>query len=361
MFKSNFISISDNSVYYKYYSFYFPILPIYLLNIYLKEADDFAYKICLNSSLGNFLFKSFCLERELLGRDKLGNYIPLKLDYFITRLFKTRSIISERYNFLIKRYTRGKSLGNFFNRNVSFVRYLDFFLFGFLTSLTYTRRFYRKYLCFVRSNLHFDVKESKILLLKDDLVYFLGFQVKLRKVFDKRYFTVFSTKKNETFTKKMILRFAFYKRKSTKILFNRINFELLSYLNGVVNSKIISQIFTKRKIWMYIFQQEAIRSSRMGKVFSNSNQTMLLSKPFLLELKKFYFTNQFIYYFDSYILKMQLLISDIVRDFEYSLDSQLISFDVSIENFLKEYRKYLYFFYNEIYFKRPYQPVRIDL
>lgn len=362
MFNSNFISISDNSIYFDSVSFSCPLLSKYLLDIYLKEIDDYVFKLCLNSYDNKiFSFAKLTYGSLVSVSSKVKDYIPNRLEIYLNKSKRISSVSGGKFSLLIDNLNKVLVTTAHFEKRVSFTRYLDFFLFGFLMDIFSTRHVFRKYLSFIRSNIHFDIESTKIAILKDKTILFLGFQIKIMKKVRNNPITFHTMKVDKVFVAQMLSRIKFYKKKNIRVLINRINFEVLLHLNYIVTSKISKGIFLQKKLWLFVFQQEAIRSSRVGKLPSNSDNIKSMSKFFKIELKKLYLGKHLVYFFDSYLLKMQFLIGEVLKGFQYNSDFQMVPFDVSFSKFFIEYEKYLFFFYNDIFFKNPYQPVGIFL
>lgn len=362
MFNAGFLSLSDDAIYFKNNFSYFSILPRYLLEVYLKESDLFLYNLQVQPFIKSFLASSVKIHKKFyLGFHEIRDYTPIKLELVLERLHKVRYVSLEKYLLLSRKYQKGSNFKKFFCSNLNFVRYLNFSLFGFLSNLGKARKLFRKYLFFIRSTIHFDIIDTKFSVFKDRVIYFLGFEIKLNKNSNNNYFSLFSFNKDKKFVSQMFNRLSFYRKKNLRNLFNRINFELINYVDNLVGLKIQKKKLEDKNLWMLIFQQEAIRSLRLGKLSCNNDSSVVISKSFFINFKKVALTEQFVYFFDSYLLKMQLLLSEVLRYYSYSSDLQLISSDTFFEAFLKEYKKTLFFFYNESYIKNFFQPVRMYL
>jgi hypothetical protein len=357
MLSLNFINISDNSIYFDSSSLSYPILIRFLLEIYLKESDDFIYKLCFYSSVYKFFDTANLIDENLFfSFKKLRHFKPVKLQNFLNNSSKFCHIVSKKYASLVRLYNNKKLLSKaYFERKVNFVRYLDFFLFSFLTNVFYTRQLFRKYLFFIRSNLHFDIKDTKISLIKDESLFFLGFHIKAVDKTKKNFKFFSDIKRDQNFILNMLNRLKYYKKKNFKLAVNRINLELILCLNEKL--KIIPKTFFKKKLWLSLFQQEAIRSARLGKLLFTSENLKLIPKYFCTDFKNLDSKNRLTYFFDSYILKMQFLVSSVLHNFKRSFDYQLVPVDSSFSHIFEQYEKSLFLFYNDLFLKNPFQPV----
>lgn len=355
MFKDGFLNICNSSIYFSDSLFSFSFLSNFFLEIYLREVDDFANKLSLSYCMNKNLTRSLRIDKRLPYKSLqirpfiIRDYTPERLDIILMNLSSTKKVCKNRYSFLFKIFKKGAKNMDYFEKDINFVRYSNFFLFSFLTNLVSTQRFFRKYLSFIRSNIHFDIKNSKVSIVKDNSLYFLGFQIKLIKNSGKDYFSFKYAKRSFKYSSKMLNRLSLYQRKSLKVTFNRINFELISYLNNFIKLKNVANIVVEKKLWMFLFQQEAVISFREGKI--PCLKFFSVTKPFVFNLQKLSVKKERFYFFDSYILKAQLLVSEVLRDFTYSFDFQVVSMDRFLEKILNEYKKHLFFSYNEIYFK----------
>ncbi len=367
MFNAGFISIANDLIYSTLCLFSFSTLSQYLLEIYLKEADDYASKIFLYASVKKVLIKkslerSFNLSNSCYDLPwEVRDYTPIFLESFLKKKVKIKCILHQKYTRLLDTYNNITLGKHYLTKSVTFIRYLDFFIFGFLTNLSYTHRLFRKYLFFIRSKLHFDLNQTRVCILPQTPLYFLGFRIEVINNEKKNYISVFSVQKDENFNNILLNRLVFYKKKTINLQLNRLNFELINYFNNVLKVSFSKKVFQHNKIWVSIFQKEAIRASRIGKLPFTRDDFWCYSKSLNVNLKEFYLDKKFVYVFDSYIFKTQYLISQALKEFKYSLDFTLVSFDTLFHKFLLEYNKSLFFFYNETYFKNSYKTVWIFL
>jgi hypothetical protein len=323
MFVANVIGLSNDFIYgsSNNLSFSSGSLSYLLLEIYLNELDWYL------SQISGFLSfkKLFSLKDQYKDKDEnssgfkflLNNYLPVKAKHLLNEGFELKSIYNQK-NLTFKKYY----LNNFprflvFEKSINYLRYIDQFLIGFIGSKVFSLFIYNKILNFVRANLHFDFDNTFFYQSNDKVINFLGFNIKFDKTI-RRSGEVLSKRK---YMLRLLYKIQFYKRKVSKDFSNRLNLELISHFNTISSDKVFQFKGKGNKIWMYIFQLEAVRSIGYGKLFLTSDKISTVSNNIFTEIKFKSILNYRIYLFSTYVFKAQFSLQKVVYNFSLSQNS----------------------------------------
>jgi hypothetical protein len=348
MFLCDFLNICSSSIYKKNNILGFNVLSFFLLNIYLNELDVYIYDISItyNSRINLVCFENFLLKYSENMCFFLLKFYPLKFSKF---LFYFKSFNNVRdFNF--------SSLFDFiyfsfkFNRSLSYVRYLHYFLLGVVGSKSFSIFIRDKIVSFLRSNLHFNVKNNFIISSVKDFIFFLGFSIKFSRVYFKKYKSIFPI----NYKNSLFLKLNSYKMKLNNLHFNRIKSELLLSLNLLINGLgFYSLSLNDLKIWTLIFQLESVRSTQFGKFILSMDSLDLFSSDVFSNIRYSTLFFNYKYTFNFYIKNFLLVFKDVVKNFSYFIDRSVVSLDLSLISLISDFQRRIFFFYSEINIYKP--------
>ena len=106
------------------------------------------------------------------------------------------------------------------------------------------------------------------------------------------------------------------------------------------------------RFWIYIFQLESIRALQFEKLLLSQDSKSLLVKQFIANVKLHKITHYHKYLFSFFIFKMQVILHHSINNFPMAISSSIFSVDLYLDQIFLEYKKRLYFFYNNFYFNK---------
>lgn len=240
-----------------------------------------------------------------------------------------------------------------FLRSFYWVRHLNFFLLGFITSKNFSYFLLQKLSSFIRSNLLCDVKDVLFTSYLDKNLFFLGFNFSF---LNRANYFFYDRKLNFLlkFTGRVKGRIYFYRQKMLNIINKRFNSEFfLHFLSLMKRRKLIVNSISDIKLWSYIFQLEAIRSFQINKLLftcdsSNSLNYFLFSELKFDPVKDFVFYRK--YSFNLYIRKLHIVFKDILNNFKsYFIDS-IMTIDIALYKFTVCFQKKMFLIYENLYY-----------
>ena len=322
MISADIIGISSNLIYSSgdNLTFFSSPLSAFLLEIYLSELDWYVSQISGFFSFKKlFDFNNYSKEAISDYDFVLNSYLPIKIKYFLKDNFNLKSIHSSKNLYFKKYYLSKISQFFIFNKNVNYLRYIDHFLIGFIGSKVFSLFFYNKILNFIRGTLHFDFDNPFFYSANDKFIFFLGFNIRLTPFFKNSSFDRSLNKKKYLF--RIYYKIQFYKRKISNEFANRLNLELVSHFKNITFNKVFNSIDNGKKIWTYIFQLEAVRSSRYGKILLSSDKLSIFSHGIFMKIRFNSILNYRKYLFSLYIFKSQSSLQKVIRDFPFNQTS----------------------------------------
>lgn len=183
-------------------------------------------------------------------------------------------------------------------------------------------------------------------------MHFLGFNIQFVDVSNTNRFHRLSYKLNNSrYLLRLAYQIEFYKRKLSKNFLTRLNLELVSHFNRLTSTVVFSSIEKSNKIWSYIFQLEAVRSSNFSRIFLSSDKSVVISKETFTKMKLDYTISYRRYLFSLYISKLQLTLEKIIKSFNFEQLSSCYPYDMLLDDFIVEYKKHWFLLYNSLFFE----------
>nr|YP_009538638.1 maturase [Phacus pleuronectes]AYQ93658.1 maturase [Phacus pleuronectes] len=264
------ISVSTSCIYRNFDFQIFNSLSYFLFNIFLTEFDFYIFGLSyqfnhcfyLKSLRQNVNF--FC-ERKSFKR----NLLPIKLN-------------SRRFNLCSFTYffNKDKNFFNFyvnstfkFQKNLNYVRYLDYFFLGFVSTKFFSLKFKNKIITFLIGNLFLKIENIILFSNLDKNIFFLGYNIRFSSKLLK-YSSSSLIKKNLSILNKLFFR----KLNFSKIFLNNFyvhlsdNFKKFFLLNQLNCLNL-----ENKNIWMYFIQLEAVRSFSFSKNIFNRDLIRIFS------------------------------------------------------------------------------------
>nr|YP_009032719.2 maturase [Euglenaformis proxima]AGL11985.2 maturase [Euglenaformis proxima] len=333
MILANIIDFSENHLY-KSLTFDSSLLSSFLFDLYFIEFDFFISQILflLNSRKTFYLVNSFGLKRKY--KFFSFDFLPIKIEKHLLYssnpgFFKTLTF-SKMKEYYCKSSVDFKVI--FFDRQVSYIRYLDFFLLGFVSSKFIVSSFKRKIKNFLRTNLHFELSESKFHAASERSIYFLGYNIRSIPVFINT--PIFSVKKS--FLLRLVIKMKLF---SNRFL-NKLNFDSFSSFRRIfLNKRFSFSSFEDKKLLTYIFQYESIRSLQIGKLLNFSLNSNVPSKRVSFLLKNNIFYKYQSYSFNLFITRIKLCVTQLSQFSSSFIIRSVTPLDITLKEILFQLNK----------------------
>lgn len=145
----------------------------FLLEIYLLELDRYVNQFSMYTSVSS---NALSLNNRNFF-NPLSSYLPIKLKKFLSLKSSIKVIYRKKF-IKLKTFSSSNLFFTFVNF-ISYLRYVDNFLIGFISSKKFSSYFQSKIYTFIRSNLHFDITKSIFHNVFDEGIYFAGYNIKL--------------------------------------------------------------------------------------------------------------------------------------------------------------------------------------
>lgn len=341
MINLGFINFSQDSIYIGRNSY--NILSIFLFEVYLSEFDYY---------INYFSFK--CNLRKYFYKNKLSNilnkdHLSIKLEN-VLNVFSTLKILSIKNLFSLQSYYKNK-LNEYiiFDRFIQWVRFKDHFLFGMVSSKSFSNFLKKKLLSFVTSTLHFQIKFKNFYDFKESYVYFGGFVIKLFSFRDN--YSASKLKVNKKYFSRLFFRLELMNVKVSNNFLKRFNTELIIQIEKIFTDKRLNiRTFKDRKLWTYIFQLESIRSTQFNKLLTTKDEVSLVANELFSVIKSFDNKVYKRYLFTLFVHKLQLALYQVILKFPSYISFSFLPLDTYLNSLFLEFRKKLFFLYTNFYF-----------
>lgn len=341
MFCNNILNIFSEFIYERGHFFYTSWLSIFLFEILFIEFDIRVYQFSLQfNSFKVIYFPNF--NFMLNGNFDVEDFLPLKLDNSLlvfSRLIKLNLEFFIFYEFSFSSFKR--QIFNF--------RYKDRIILTIFGQKSFSDMIFGKVVNFLKSSFHFDIIDHSFLPFYSNFLYFCGFHLSIVStlVDENRGFTKFSVLLDKKrFLNNVFFRINSFRIKVSKSALRRVNSELLFHIIKMVKSRgIYSPLVENSKLWIYIFQCEAVRCSRSKKLILTFDFLYVIPDKQFSYLKLDFLDYYKSYSFRIYLEKIRFVLLDTVRTASWFFPKIIMSLDLSISKSLFEIVKMFGFFY----------------
>lgn len=353
MFECKILDIStDEMVYSKANGLGKSLLSAFLLNLYLRELDDFIYSLIIKCVSKKKVLKCFFdnSNHRVLYPSSVKDFFPLRLEKTLQKYTDMKYLIFSKYVSFYNNFTGNK---RFFFRNFEksfrFVRYLDFIILGFVSDFNFVFFTQRKVIGFINSHLHFDVIGTKVFSYKEKNIVFLGYLVKLASFESK--LLIDKLKANKKYFLKVMARIDKNYRKAVKATKYRIYSELISHINSILTHKaFLCKTKTDKRIWNLVFQLESIRVTQYGTELFSEDKQDSISRGFIEKFKGLNKSNNLFLYttynFNLYLLKIQKALQNTLSAVPSFLGDSILPVDLVFFDLFSEFKKKIFLVFN---------------
>lgn len=226
-------------------------------------------------------------------------------------------------------------------KHICFVRYLDHFLIGVVGSCNFLRHIQLKVTNFTRSNLHIFFRSLSAHFYNEPCA-FLGFKIVMSFSPIKNIFSFSTSKLKKKYEKRIFSRLNAIKAKLSSICVKRFNVEMMEFFNLLLeNKKLTNLSIIDKRIWMYLFQLEAIRSAQFGQLIFTINENNFFPENFFSSIRSenLKILNYKLYSFNLFITKMQTVLQKLVLDSSIFLNTSVLPLDLFFSKLNTEYAK----------------------
>lgn len=351
MFKHGILSFSSSKIYWGLDIYSFSLLSRYLLNFYLFELDKYVGYLLSksnsiftvfrtnyfgNSNYSTILLKSLPLklERNLLSYKNLVSFNSLRFNSFSTYFNASSDYISCPT----------------FKRRIFGVRYINFFLFGFIASKNYANFVMDKIVSFIRSDLLLNLFKTDINFHYRAAFYFLGFNISLKNVkVNIPYANSFNF--SDKYLGRVKFRIYAFRKKLLNLIIERVNSEVfLHFVSCLQQKKLFSFSFRNKKLWSLIFQLECVKSLSYDKVLFSQDTMENLNYPFYSSIKMSNILFYRKYSLNLYVKKLQIVFKGLINSTNTFFRSSTLPIDVILSKHVSALNKKIYFIYENLYF-----------
>nr|YP_009137058.1 maturase [Euglena viridis]AJF21611.1 maturase [Euglena viridis] len=350
MFVSHILDFSRSHIYQGSNNSTFSLLSHFLFNIYLNELDYYVFDLINKYNFNKKLFsngiKSLTSFEVLLKQ-----YTPIKLEKRLNNFKNIKVFNIEKYNSFGRFYSDSFLNNILFDKSIEYIRFLDYFIIGFVGSKNFVCGIQNKLTNFLKSSLHFDIKNLNLYLIHDS-IYFGGYNIRLCNLNKLNYQFLSKLKSNKKYIPKILVRLDLSRKKISKKFIKRLQSELFLHVERIYINNGFIPSFKDRRIWTHIFQLEAVRSTQFGKLLITKDQYSIVSNKLIAEVINIQIFEYQKYSFNLYVLKLQVALKEVFNTFPSVISNSILPFDLEFNNFLSEFRKRLFFFYNNFYFKK---------
>ncbi len=329
-------------------------LSTFLLNLYLSQLDIYLKKLCYSSNFNKFLgFKPYFLDlfykRSL---NVIKSYIPLKISKYLktsSALKKIRILKQIKLSVLYKKNSYNLNF-SFFLKHIYYIRYNENIALGIIGSKNFSKFIMRKLQGFIRSNLHLDFLEYNFQYSFSESMFFLGFKIQLFNFTSQNTNLNSTLKVNKKYFSRIYARLLAWKKKLSSLTFNRFSSEFFSQVLSVIHNKNLDFSSLKdRRVWLCLFQLEAIRCFQTGKLINSNDKLNLISEYSLKKLKFLNVSSYKNFSFNFYVKKIRIVLKDVLNSFPCFIDKSISPLDEELLVFISEYKKRLSFFNDTFY------------
>lgn len=352
MISSNIINFSDSFIYSSSKNnFFSSIMSTFLLEIYLNELDSYFLQYSFIHNLRKNVKNNFGMLRkseDIVGIKK--DFLPIRLENNLARHKNLRSFLIMKSNFFKTFFKKNVDSFATFEKHIFYARYLNHTLIGFIGSNNFVESFCRKIKNFVRSSLHFDIRNINTFYSTERNINFCGFDIRLLEKSVDNILTSSSIRTKRKFSAKISSRIISNQRKIVRDFSFRFQDELFFHIKNILKEKSLQSLSLKDyKIWTYVFQLEAVRATQLNKLVMSSEKTYLISEELFTRVKYSRIKTYENYSFNLYISKLQIMLKEAINHFSIEIPTSVVSSDLYFTLLLRDFRKKLFIFYENIF------------
>lgn len=355
MIHANILGISNEYIYNIFLTT--PSLSAFLLNIYVSQLDLYIKKLCNSSNFNKFLcFKPYLLnifyKRNL---SIVKTFIPLKIGKSLINSYNLKKIRVSKQNKFSLLYKRNSSKVNFsfFFKHIYYVRYNEHILLGVIGSKNFSKFVSRKLQGFIRSNLHFDLLKYNLQYSSLETIFFLGFQIRMLSSNLKSQKKYFNTDliMNKKYSLRIYSRLVIWKKKLASLTIDRFSFEFFGQVLSIIQNKDLNFSSLKdRRVWIYLFQLEAIRCFQTNKLINSKDRLNLISEESVKNLKFLNVNTYKNFSFNFYAKKIRVLLKSVIESFPSFITKSVTSLDIELSILFAEYKKKFHFLNDSFFY-----------
>lgn len=345
MFDSNLVNISDNSIYNSKKNLGNSLLSSFLFNLYVLDMDNYLEKFVFRFSIKKYLYNVFNISKQMnfFYFYILRYFVPIKSEKILFFFANLKNLISLKYKKLNTYFSLVTKRLMFYERIISYCRYLDFVIFGCITSKFYVYYLKSKFLNFLHHKLYFKVKDLRIFNHKENNIIFLGFNITFRSVL-----SIFSRLRiNKKYFLKVFNRILLEQNKLSRILQTRFNYLFHFNIIHFFKNPSFTSFSFKRHFWNLIFQSESLRSIKLCNLVLINDEKQFFSNRIFNSLKYLKLDQYKKYNFCFYNLKLQILLRRILLSFSGFFLSSNLSIDFILHNYLLEFKRNILLLYHQ--------------
>jgi hypothetical protein len=345
MIEANFISISNSFIYNSKKKFSFPLLSAFLFNFYMLEMDLYLEKFIFQYNLKKNFYKTFQNAENVFYSYKytLKHFFPLKVEQSLSSVVDIRLLSYVKYKNLSKYFSFNQKFSRIYEKNIYYSRYLDSLILGFISSKAFVYFLKSKLLTFLKTKLHFSIKELKIFNFGGKNTIFLGVcinSVQTLKNFNRlrlnrKYFL-------QAFGKILNKQNSLYNFLNKSFYYNfKFDFYHLFNDNCFKSSSILKNFCS------LTFYSQSLYYIRINSVFFRLQKNLFLSGETLTSFKYLNFNKYNKYVFNFYNLKLQILLQHILKNLSSYLSSSLSPLELKLYNSFLQLKRKALLLYNE--------------
>jgi hypothetical protein len=345
MIETNFVNISNNSIYDSRKNLSSSLLSSFLFNLYMLEIDFYLEKFIFKYSLKKIFYKGFKSIKKSFSsyKYKLNNFFPLRVEQNLKSLSNLRTLNYFKYNKLNNYIFFYNKFSRVYEKNVYYCRYLDALILGFISSKTFVSFLEAKVVTLLRTNLHFDIKELTIFDFKEKNVIFLGIYINPTR--NSKFFS------NLRVNRKYFLKTFGKILKSQSLLSNflnkRFHYNFNSDIYRLFPNRSFCTFSSRKSFCDLIFHSQALYYIRLNNLFLTHYKNEFSCDENLTSFKYLDFSKYNKYVFNFYNSKLQILLQHILKNLSSYLSSSLSPLDLKLYNFLLQFKRNILLLYNE--------------
>jgi hypothetical protein len=279
-------------------------------------------------------------------------YLPIKIRRSLLNCLNFKNLVHLKSKKKLDLYNKNFYQTSFlyFFRHVYYIRCVDNIALGIVGSKNFAKFVTKKFQSFLRSNLHIDFFSINLFNSFSEKIFFLGFHLQLFVSVGRSSSFNSNFKIAKKYFSRIHSRLVFWKKKISFLTLHRFNNELFGQVISIIQCNNLNySLKTDRKVWLFLFQLEAIRCFQVGKLINSFDKLNLIANENLQTLKFVNINSYKNFYFNLYFKKVRLLINNVINSFPSFRSYSVLPFDMMLLDFFAEYKKKFHFF-NDIFY-----------